>query len=52
MMLWSMELFNVTDALITLNTPSTNQIAGILKERQRVREIILTGNSQKLFSGK
>ena len=26
MMLWNVELFSVTDALITLNIPSTNQI--------------------------
>ena len=50
--LWNVELFSVTDALITLNIPSTNQIAGKWKFRQGVREIILTGNSQKLFSWK
>ena len=27
MTLWNVELFSVTDALITLNIPSTNQIA-------------------------
>ena len=51
MTLWNVELLSVTDAL-TLNIPSTHQIAGKLKWRQRVREIFQTGNSQKLFSGK
>ena len=27
MALWNLELFSITDALIMLNTPSTNQIA-------------------------
>lgn len=37
---------------LSLNIPLTNEIAGKYKCRQRVREIILTGNSQKHFSGK
>ena len=45
-----MELFGVTGALIMLKIPSTNQITE--NWRQRVREIIRTGNSQKLFSEK
>ena len=38
-----MELFNVTDALITLKIPSTNQITRNQKWRQRVCKIIRTG---------
>lgn len=44
------ELFSVTDALNNYELTSTNQIAG--EKNQRVCEIILTGNGQKLFSGK
>ena len=35
MTLWNVELLSVTDALITLTAPLTNQIAGE-KRRQRV----------------
>ena len=46
MTLWNVEHVSVTNALITLNIPSTNQIAGKWKWHQRGREMILTGNSQ------
>ena len=49
MTLWSVELFSVTDALITLNIRSSNQIAGE-KWTQRVREIGRTGNIKKKYS--
>ena len=49
---WNVQLFSITDALITLWIPSTNQITGNQHWRQRVCEIILTGNSKKLFSRK
>ena len=49
MMTWNVQLFSITDALILLWIPSTNQITGNQHWRQRVCEIILTGNIVRLF---
>ena len=51
MTIWNVELFSVTDALITLNIPSTNQITGKGKWCQRVRELFPTGNSKNYLLG-
>ena len=38
MTLWNVELFSITDALITLNAPLTNQIAGKKGAREFVKK--------------
>ena len=43
MTLWNVELFSVTDALVTLKSNS---------RKIKIREIILKGRSEKIFSGK